>query len=441
MMIDCAAIKDKASSQQDQQGSSTNQSNQQGNEVLATENMPGSARKMVPVAVEESNEASAEIANAFGFDTLSGLQSKGWDDRAKAVELVRDRISQPPGNDTATKLFSAGIKVVQLLIGDRVMPVYLGALELARLLIVDFAPKQDLPQELVDSLLDTTIPLIVEKTSDRNSRSIEATHAAIMAMARALGPRHCMVHVVAPIAATTKETLAIRGRLELLEALIDEFGFSKSTGVSLSAVMGWVKPHLEAADEKIRHAAVEVTVSCYSHKGGRTTQYVSNLKPALLKVLEQRFAEVDQQGEKRKTKSDKKRNGSRKLAPLKGQHSQQRMTSRSSNRSTSSSSSGGRQSTSAGSTDSLSKRVLKAPLRGGNSSLAASSPTFPPHPLQSPMSSSNGANAMRSPMSQGVRMPDPMASPVAAQQEMETDQDMLDRADEEFMNQIQDLLD
>ena len=76
-----------------------------------------------------------------------------------------------------------------------------------------------------------------------------------------------------------------------------------------------------------------------------------------------------------------------------------------------------------------------------HSSLAASSPTFPPHPLQSPMSSSNGANAMRSPMSQGVRMPDPMASPVAAQQEMETDQDMLDRADEEFMNQIQDLLD
>merc|ERR1719238_2062258 len=66
MMIDCAAIKDKAPSQQDQQGSSMDQGNQQGNEVLATENMPGSARKMVPVDVEESDEASAEIANAFG---------------------------------------------------------------------------------------------------------------------------------------------------------------------------------------------------------------------------------------------------------------------------------------------------------------------------------------------------------------------------------------
>merc|ERR1712146_679286 len=49
----------------------------------------------------------------------------------------------------------------------------------------------------------------------------------------------------------------------------------------------------EAADEKVRRAAVEVTVSCYSLKGERTMKYCTNLKPALLRLLEQRFAEVD----------------------------------------------------------------------------------------------------------------------------------------------------
>jgi len=86
---------------------------------------------------------------------------------------------------------------------------------------------------------------------------------------------------------------AIRGRLELISHLIDEFGFSKTSGLSLSAVMGFVRPHLDAPDEKVRRAAVEVTVSCYSLKGERTLKFCSNLKPALLKLLEQRFAEVD----------------------------------------------------------------------------------------------------------------------------------------------------
>ena len=42
--------------------------------------------------------------------------------------------------------------------------------------------------------------------------------------------------------------------------MIEEFSFSKTSGLSLSAVMSYVRPHLEAADEKVRMAAVEVIV-------------------------------------------------------------------------------------------------------------------------------------------------------------------------------------
>lgn len=54
-----------------------------------------------------------------------------------------------------------------------------------------------------------------------------------------------------------------------------------------------MRPHLDATDEKVRRAAVEVTVTCYSLKGDRTVKYCTNLKPALLRLLKQRFAELD----------------------------------------------------------------------------------------------------------------------------------------------------
>lgn len=371
--IDCSALMDKAvpTSQPDQSGKDT------AFQVVTKEDggLPteGATENEDGGALEDE-----ELARVFSFDILNQLRSKAWDDRARALQQVRERVEgNELGDVTPEELYMATADAVKALLADRVMPVYLGALELSRLLLVDFAARHELGREVVERHADKLLPLIVDKTSDRNTRSIEATNAAIMAMAKALGCRcvmqHVLPHGVEPVS-TAKESAAIRGRLEVMEQLIDTFGISKSCGVSLSAVMGWVRNHLEAADEKVRHAAVEVTVSCYMHKGDRTRGYVANLKPALVKILDQRFAEAEKYGNKGKVP---KKRGTRKLPALKGQQGQQRMTSRSSCRSTSSSSSG-RQSSSAGSTDG-NKRM--APLRGG---LATSSPSFAS--LRSPMS-------------------------------------------------------
>lgn len=327
--------------------------------------------------VEENDdivcEAAEDLVRVFGFDVLHQLHSKVWDDRARAVQAVRERVERADlGTSLPDEFFTAATCVVKAVLSDRVMPVYLGALELSRLLVVDFAPQYELRQEFVVQHADAMIPSIVNKTSDRNARNIEATHSVLVAMARALGCRCIVAHALRPIT-NAKETAAIRGRLELLELMIDEFGISKNSGVSLSAVMGWVRPQLEAADEKVRHAAVEVTVSCYSHKGERTTQYVSNLKPALLKLLESRFEEADRCGKKKgKSKFKRGNRSQRPLPALKDKRTAQ-MKSRASNRSTSSSSSGGRTSNSAGSSDS---RNL-APLRGaGARARSNTSPDF-----------------------------------------------------------------
>lgn len=345
--IDCTRNLDKASTQQ-------------GETPKGTDPTPNLVKEKDKDKVTSACAASDELIRVFGIETLHQLHSKAWDDRATALQNVHERVQQSDIKPhTAEEFFAASACVVQVALSDKVMPVYLSALELSRSLVVDFAPQHNLPSDMVERHADAMIPIIVAKTSDRNARATEATHGALISMARQMGCRCIMAKVLLPIT-DPKKTAEIRGRLELLEPMIDEFGFSKNSGNSLSLVMGWVRPHLEAADEKVRHAAIDVTVSCYSHKGERTQSYVSNLKPALLKLLEQRFAEAGTPN-KGKRKSKRRRNAigaQRQLPALKGQAGQGPQ----SRASTSTSSSSGRQSNSAGSNGSASDKRL-APLR------------------------------------------------------------------------------
>lgn len=295
-------------------------------------------------------EASEGLIRVFGLDTLHELHSKAWDDRAKALSGVQIRVQKALLEDADAQdmedLFAASACVVQITLSDRVLPVYLSALELAKLLLEEFAPRHHLRDEVLIRHATAMVPIIVAKTSDRNTRAIEATHCMLIAMCRvpALSCRLVMANVLLPLDKDTKVSGAIRGRLELILQVVKQFGFSKSGGASLSAVMGWVRPHLEAADEKVRHAAVEVTVACYKHKGARTLQYVKDIKPALLKLLEARFDEASGSPKSKRTK-ERPSGRSRPLPALKGQQGKSSLRwppSRTSSRqSTNSSSSGG----------------------------------------------------------------------------------------------------
>lgn len=260
---------------------------------------PGLASpKKKAVTIEEGSQDKLDqlILEVFGFDVLQQLQGPAWDERGQAVQGTRARVVQGDlaGTDKV-QFFHAACAVAKLALKDKVMPVFFDGLDMTKLLFGEFARSQELPQEAIDEQASLMIPIVVAKTSDRNARSIEATRQALVFLARQphVGCPRVMSHILAPIS-NAKDIAAIRGRLELIGHVMDEFGFSKKeASLSLSTVMTFVRTHLDATDEKVRRAAVEVTVSCYSLKGDRTMKYCQNLKPALLKLLEQRFAEVD----------------------------------------------------------------------------------------------------------------------------------------------------
>lgn len=245
---------------------------------------------------ELQEEARQElILEIFGFEVHRLLSSKAWDDRAQAIAAAREKCERGvPETVDQIKFIDACCKLVLVCLQDKVMPIYFDGLELTKYLFGEMFPTLSDAQDTIRTNLEDLLPVIISKTADRNARANEGTRSILTFLAKcpSVGCSPVMAHIFTPIV-NHREISSIRGRLELIDHVICHFGFGKSTTITMQLVMGFVRPHLDATDEKVRRAAIEVTVNCYKHKGDRTLKYITNVKPALLKLLEQRFAELD----------------------------------------------------------------------------------------------------------------------------------------------------
>jgi len=258
---------------------------------------PLTIKQKVTLDAETQDAIQKVVLDVFGFEIHRGLNAKAWDDRAQALATARAMCEkkQIPATVSNAVFMDACCKLVLVAIQDKVMPVYFDGLELIKYLCGEFFVEYPAEaSEVVRNNLEEFLPVIIAKTADRNARSLEGTRQTLVFLARCacVGCSPVMAHIFCPVQ-NHKELAAIRGRLDLINHVIDEFGFSKSSTITMQLVMGFVRPHLDATDEKVRRAAVEVTVNCYKRKGDRTLKYITNVKPALLKLLQARFAELD----------------------------------------------------------------------------------------------------------------------------------------------------
>merc|ERR1712070_602383 len=265
---------------------------------------------------EDTSNVQNTILEVFDAQIHRGINAKAWDERTLALAAVRTKCENKniPGGVSDERFLDACCKFLIACIQDKVMPVYFDGLDLMKYMFGEFFANFPEATEVVRDNLEHMLPLLIAKSADRNARSIEATRLTLIFLARCacVGSQPVMAHIFSPVQ-NHKEVAAIRGRLDLINNLIDEFGFGKAGTITMQLVMGFVRPHLDATDEKVRRAAVEVTVNCYKHKGDRTLKYVTNVKPALLKLLHQRFEELG-----KPSKSRKSVRSAQGLAPVRG---------------------------------------------------------------------------------------------------------------------------
>ena len=90
----------------------------------------------------------------------------------------------------------AGSYMVMRCVADRVLPVYLSAIELA--LSLGTNAHSTLSTEVVTRHADLWFSAMVPRTAERNARVIEATHRVLLGLAKApsIGCRALMLHVL-----------------------------------------------------------------------------------------------------------------------------------------------------------------------------------------------------------------------------------------------------
>jgi hypothetical protein len=270
----------------------------------------------VKEVADDNNLFQKTILDVFGAQIHKGINAKAWDERTLALAAVRTKCENKniPQGISNSQFLDGCCKFVIVCIQDKVMPVYFDGLDLMKYMLGEFFANYPEANDVVRDNLEHMLPLLIAKSADRNARSLEATRLTLTFLARCpcVGAQPIMAHMFASVQ-NHKEVAAIRGRLDLINNLIDEFGFGKAGTITMQLVMGFVRPHLDATDEKVRRAAVEVTVNCYKHKGDRTLKYVTNVKPALLKLLQQRFEELG-----KPSKARKQVRSAQGLAPVRG---------------------------------------------------------------------------------------------------------------------------
>lgn len=175
------------------------------------------------------------------------------------------------------------------------VPVYFSALEVLKALMANLGPS--VSKQALHEGLAKLLPTILQRVGNLNARIHSASLQALLFVAadRRVSTEFVGPYVLAPIKKKSGQSALYIGRLELIQQMLKEF--SSTRGLSVDAVMGFATAALDSPDEKLRRGAVRVVCQLYSLQrmagGTLDEKHLVGLKPAILKKLRAKFADID----------------------------------------------------------------------------------------------------------------------------------------------------
>jgi len=197
------------------------------------------------------------LTNVLGSVCTKNLRSAAWAQRVQGLELISSLLHDRARAVQPLPLYKACVSVLARALQDKVVPVFLPALQL----LVDVYSDDFLSQLPAGQPLHP-LPLfarqLVLRSGSSNVRAKEESIGAVMQMARSahVGPAELAPYVLHPLAnGKEKSVHAALGRLELLHSLVIKHGFSPEHGFGVAAVLPFVLPLCSSASDKTREAA------------------------------------------------------------------------------------------------------------------------------------------------------------------------------------------
>ena len=260
-------------------------------------------QKTTQELLEEEETNCLESLKQMCSPTISyNLTSDQWAHRKEGIEQIQKFIEDSVRNlkqlaeDVIIHQFSAMIIVLRKFFQDRVAPVYYAAYDCFRCLLNVYGKYLFDSKEVIYVIQSVIPPLITSmggESTGTNRRTQREACRCVLRVAR-LTEIDGLGLIVQLLKA---DSIALRPRLALLKILMQEFSLddesSRGCRLTLKLVFDMCEPALNHSDDKIRKAGVEDIVLAYSMVGNTVRQYICDVKPAMLKVLEEKFAELD----------------------------------------------------------------------------------------------------------------------------------------------------
>ena len=227
-------------------------------------------------------EVDAFLESVIGSRTTKALRSNEWATRVNGLEsfAILLQPEAPVSSGERSALFKAGVAIVARLIQDKVVPVFLPALATVKAL---YSPPTLGAQlgKLPALAVPIFTPHIVIRASSSNLRAREEAAATLRHLARAVDPTAVCPSALRPLT-HSKSAQGLVGRLQLLHALIEEYGVGSRSGLASSDVLGFVAPLVENAAQQVREAALAVVTLM---RPGLTDEALKRNHPALAAKL------------------------------------------------------------------------------------------------------------------------------------------------------------
>jgi hypothetical protein len=241
------------------------------------------------------------ISSTLNESSLAAdLRSNNWADRLRGVEMLQARVeakgSAPP--DEREKLFQVCVAVLVRVLHDKIVPVYLPALQLLQLLYSATPGILNGLAMLGRDAAAILVPAIVLRAGSSNVRAREESATAITTLASSphAGASSVCPHALRPLA-NNKVASAAGGRLELLHTLVIRFGFGSASGMHIKEAITFLLPFYDEANDRTRESAHGIVREALTADARQTVDFIRTKKPQLAKTLAVR-AGLEQEDEK-----------------------------------------------------------------------------------------------------------------------------------------------
>mmetsp|Transcript_7204 Transcript_7204/g.15720 ORF Transcript_7204/g.15720 Transcript_7204/m.15720 type:complete len:559 (-) Transcript_7204:921-2597(-) len=236
----------------------------------------------------------------FGEHIVRNFHSNDWKDREQSLTSIQRSLSSSKflaGKDPSL-VYKTTAEMLAKSLRDKVAPLYHASLELVNDLLQSYCTM--LPQPTLHSSMDALMPIIIHRCGNLNTRIHESSLQALMGVAAKqnfgcgyVGP--FALAALPPRSKDASQVAQMYGRLDLLYSLLSTYKSTK--GLAVEDVLVFAKQGLDMPDEKVRQCAIKVVVEVYKLQKMAGAEfepqkYLGPVKPALMQVLQRRFAEA-----------------------------------------------------------------------------------------------------------------------------------------------------